>query len=149
MQPCGEQRLHHQMLCHGPARGAADQLAAEKNFQAGEIQPALVGRDVRDIAPPGLLWRGCGEILVQQVRCHWQVVLRIGHRLELAILPATQSKFFTQPLCDELRATIVEPLKRRSKVRKNEHSRSINSTRLDLGTTRLISSRNSRLCALC
>jgi hypothetical protein len=54
----------------------------------------LAGRDVRDIATSGLIWRGCGEILVQQVRCHWQVVLRIGRRLELALLPATQSKLF-------------------------------------------------------
>ena len=92
-----EQRLHHQMLRHALAHGVADQLAAEQIFQVGEVQPAFVGRDIRDFATLGLIWRGCGEILVQQVRRHWQGMLRIGRRLELAFLPAAQPKLFAQP----------------------------------------------------
>ena len=82
-----EQRLHHQMPGHTLAHGVADQFTAEQILQASEVQPVFVGRNIGDVATP-LLRRGCGVILVQQVRCHRQVVLRIGRRLELPFLLA-------------------------------------------------------------
>jgi hypothetical protein len=62
-------RMHYQMLGHAFTHGVADQFAAEQILQANEVQPAFVGCDVGDVAAPGLIRRGCGEVLVQQMRC--------------------------------------------------------------------------------
>lgn len=41
------QSLHRQMLRRALARGVAYQFAAAQVHQAGEAQPAIVGRDIR------------------------------------------------------------------------------------------------------
>lgn len=43
-------------------------------FPQGNVATQFVGRDVRDIATPGLIGRRDGEVLLQHVRCDGQIV---------------------------------------------------------------------------
>ena len=93
-----EQRLHHKLFCHALAHGIADYFAAKQVLQTSQIQPSLICGDVGNVTAPGLIRSACTEVLVQYIRSDWQVVRRIGRRLELALLLASQAELCTQTL---------------------------------------------------
>lgn len=91
-----EQGLHHQVPCHLLTHCVANDFAGIQVLQSGQVQPALISRDIRQVPSPHLVRRLGGELLLEQVRRHRQIVLRIGRRLELAFLLAAQSQFLAQ-----------------------------------------------------
>jgi hypothetical protein len=46
----------------------ADQAAVAEIADAGEIEDALVGRELGDVGDPALVWPACVEVTLQQVR---------------------------------------------------------------------------------
>jgi len=67
---------------HAPAPN----LATEQVQHHGQVQPALVGRDICDVTRPYLIGGTGSEVALQQVRCNRQVVLAVGgdHKLPFA-----------------------------------------------------------------
>ncbi len=77
--------LPHQLL----------QVMHSKHAQAASPpygRATLAGRTIRDITHPGLVRHAHVEVAFQQIRCDWQIVLRIRRVSELALLLATQSQ---------------------------------------------------------
>src|SRR5450755_3902360 len=62
------------MICHRPA----DDPAAVKVHDGGQIEPPLIGLDVGDVGEPDPVRRGGGEVAVEQVRCDREVVAAVG-----------------------------------------------------------------------
>jgi hypothetical protein len=50
-----------------------------------------------NVTAPGLIWCAHTEVLVQDVQCGWQVMRRVGRRLELALLLAAKAELRPQP----------------------------------------------------
>lgn len=64
-------------------------------LDAGKIQPAPVGSYVLYVTHPSLVWRAHAKMAFWQIRCDWQIVLRIGRISELAFLLVTKPQFGT------------------------------------------------------
>src|ERR1700724_3462320 len=62
------------MIAHRPA----DNPAAVKVHDGGQIEPALIGLDVGDVGEPDGVRRGSDEVPIQQVRSDRKVVAAVG-----------------------------------------------------------------------
>jgi hypothetical protein len=69
-----EKRIAMHLRLHRPTHHPA----TEQVDDHGQKQPALVGRDVGDVASPRQVWRGQGEVAIQQVGCDWKAVSAVG-----------------------------------------------------------------------
>jgi hypothetical protein len=56
----------------------ADDLAAEQIDDAGQVEEAFVGGDIRDVGGPFLVRCVGGEVAVQSIRKHGMVMVGIG-----------------------------------------------------------------------
>jgi hypothetical protein len=77
------------------------QVMHSKHAQAASPpygRATLAGRTIGDIAAPSLIWSAHAKVLVQNVRCDWQVMRRVSRRLEFALLLASQTEFRAQTL---------------------------------------------------
>src|SRR3954469_23379168 len=68
------------------AGGPANDPACEQVDNDGEIQPAFAGPDIGDVGTPLLVGRGCGEVLIEQVRRDWPGVMAVRGPLEPPLL---------------------------------------------------------------
>lgn len=72
------QYITDQLSFHAPVHRPANDFAAIQVQYRGQIQPSLIAPQVGDITDPFLIGRtGCG-ILLEQVRSHWQAMVRIS-----------------------------------------------------------------------
>ena len=94
-----EQGSPGQFRKHPLSHRITDDLARENVFDPSEIQPALTSGDVSQVADPDLVRRSRSEVLVQQIRCHRELVTRVGRHLEPAPLAAIQAHGAAQT-CD-------------------------------------------------
>lgn len=85
------QGIANQVGRHAFVHGPADHHPRIQIDDHCQIQPAFLRMQVGDVTHPFLIWRRCLEILLEQVLCHWQGVLRIGRGLELLGGLGTQS----------------------------------------------------------
>ena len=68
-------------LCVNPIRKCvADNLSGAKVFHDCQVQPALAGRDIGDVAHPGLIRALEGKIPHQQIGCNGMGMVRICSR---------------------------------------------------------------------
>ncbi len=93
------QSLADQFLRHSRAHGIADDLAGKHIFDACEVQPTLISRNVGDVTHPHLARLGRFELLVQQVICYRQIVVGVGRGFEFALLDAANA-FFPPQSCN-------------------------------------------------
>lgn len=63
----------------------AEHLPAEQVNDARQVQPALVGGDLRDVARPHTVWSRRREVSLQQIGRNRQVVFAIGRIDKLAL----------------------------------------------------------------
>ena len=91
MQPRGgahkataTQRPDRQIALHAVADGPANDAPRMQVQDHSQIQPALAGPDVTDIACPFLVWLGCMEVAIQQVRRDVEGMIAVRGRLEFA-----------------------------------------------------------------
>jgi hypothetical protein len=83
-------------LC--PPHRPAHHLAAEQIDDHRQEQPAFLGGDVGDFPSPGLVGPGGGEVAVQQIRCHRQIMPASGGHPETPLGACTDAEFLHQPL---------------------------------------------------
>ena len=127
---CGQRQFLGHRIAHGPA----DDLAREQIEHQGQVQPALVGRDVGQISQPLLIRRRGLEIAFQYVRRHRVRVLRVrGHHPEPASLAAGQI-MLAHETPDAL--VIDRPLERRAHLG-GHPSPTIATPMLELGAANL------------
>ena len=60
----------------------ANHPACEQVDNDGEVQPAFTGPDTGDVGAPLLVGRGCGKVLIEQVRRDWPGAMAVRGRLE-------------------------------------------------------------------
>src|SRR5947208_9194119 len=89
-------------LLHGPA----DDLAVKQIEHTGKIEPALSRPNVGDVCKPRPV--GCRDtkVLLQAIRRHRQLMLRVRGRLELALALGANAMLAHQPL-DPVKAARV------------------------------------------
>lgn len=85
---CLDERRGHELRRHAMPERVADEFTGVDILDTGQIQPALTGPDVGDVGHPGLVRTRGVKLLIEQVFRHWQVMVRVGGRFELAPLLA-------------------------------------------------------------
>ena len=75
--------LDDQLASHPGRGGPTDDLAIVKIQEDCQVKPALVGRDIGNIADPGAIRGFDSKVLLQQVRRHRKIVFGVGRRFEL------------------------------------------------------------------
>jgi hypothetical protein len=92
------ERTPHQVRRHPGVHRMADHLAGEQILDAGEIQPTVRGRHLRDVGDPGLV-RSCGnKRLGQDILRHWQGMIGLGSRHEPPNWLTAKPQLLAQPL---------------------------------------------------
>lgn len=86
------QGLAHQALAQVIGHRVADDPAAVEVFEAGQIQPTLIGGDIRDVARPDLIGSRHPKSLGQHILGDRQVMARIGGGPKPSFLPAAQAQ---------------------------------------------------------
>lgn len=71
------QRLRRQLLRHPWAHRIAHHFTREDVLDASKIKPSFFRRDIGDIPDPSFVWPRRCKTLLQQVRRHWERVIRI------------------------------------------------------------------------
>ncbi len=66
-EPRHAQRIHDQLLRHARLDRPTHDFTAEKFQHHRQIQPAFVGRQIRDVRGPGLIGQGQREVSFDQV----------------------------------------------------------------------------------
>ena len=98
--PGGAQALADEGGLQGRARGPADQSARGQVEEAGQIQPALPGGDVGDVAQPHLVGHARRAPMQQQVRTHRPTVTAVGRagaRRPSSVAPPTPARACAGP----------------------------------------------------
>ncbi len=67
-------QLGPHVITHRPS----DDLAGCQIEDRGQIQPPFAGCDIGDVGEPDCVWRGCREVLRQQVRRDRQIMTTVG-----------------------------------------------------------------------
>src|SRR4051794_22687270 len=75
----------------------ADHPSCEQVDNDGEVQPAFAGPDIGDVYAPLLVGRGCGKVLIEQVRRDRPGVMAVRGPLEPPLLPTLQAVVAHQP----------------------------------------------------
>src|ERR1700679_4030581 len=86
--PSHLQSVDHQATPHLGLHRPAHHAPAKQIDDHSQEQPALIGRDVGDVTGPRLVWRGHGEVAVQNVWRYGQIMPAIGRCDAKAPLPA-------------------------------------------------------------
>ena len=76
-KPGHRQCVRHDIGRHARLERPANHFPVEQVQNDSQIQPTLVGLQVRDVRCPDLIGRCRHEVSIQQIRCHWQSVLRV------------------------------------------------------------------------
>ena len=86
-----QQRILDQRSLHVRLQAPAHRLPAVQVQHGSQVQPALVGGDVRGVAALHHVGRCRREAVLHQVRGHWQAVCAVGgyHELSPALAPDT------------------------------------------------------------
>ncbi len=77
-EPGHGQRIHDKIGRQARVEQPADPLAVEPIQHDGQIQPALVGSQGRDVGGPDRIRRTRRERTIQLILCHRQAVLRVS-----------------------------------------------------------------------
>ena len=67
--------MHDEGFCHAFAHGVTDEFAVKQVFDASQVEPAFIRRDIRDVRDPRLVRGGDCELSVQTIRYDGQIVL--------------------------------------------------------------------------
>jgi len=82
LEPGHAHCIDHQATFHAFIHRPPHDLPAEQVYDDRQKQPALIGRDVRDVTHPDLVWLRYDELTIQQVARNGQVVDAIGSHPE-------------------------------------------------------------------
>jgi hypothetical protein len=69
----------------------ANDPSCEQVDDDGEIEPAFAGPDIGDVGAPLLVGRGCGKVLIEQVRRDRPSMMAVRGPLEPPLLPRPQA----------------------------------------------------------
>ena len=76
-EPFHLQNIRHQTTLHMRLHAPAQHLAAEQVNNSSQVQPTLVGGDIRDITRLDLIGSFHGEVVLHQIRGNGQLVLTV------------------------------------------------------------------------
>lgn len=97
-KPGHPQSIRHNIGRHARLERPADHFPVEQIQNNGKVQPAFVGPQVRDVRRPDQIGGGWHEVPVQQIRCHWQTVLRICRDLVAPLVAGSDAVLTHEPL---------------------------------------------------
>src|SRR5260370_783025 len=97
-KPGHRQRVRHDVCRHARLERPANHLAVEQVQNDGEVQPAFVGPQVRDVRRPDLVRRCRSEVSVEQIRGHRQTVFRVRGDLVAPLVTGMDAILTHEPL---------------------------------------------------
>lgn len=87
-KPCHRQRVRHEISRHARLDRSAHHFPIEQIEHRGQVQPTLVGPDVRDVRTEHLIGRGGRELAIQQIWRNRRLVLRVRRHTIAALVSA-------------------------------------------------------------
>ncbi len=101
---CHAERADGEFRAHVISHGPADHFAGEQVEDHGQVEPALAGRDIRDIGQPDLIGAVGNKVLVQHVFRHGQGMLAVGCADPIAPRRSRPNAVLAHEPCDPLSA---------------------------------------------
>src|SRR5258708_1249150 len=97
-EPRHAQRIDNDVRGHPRFDRPTDDFSVEQIQHDGQVQPAFVCPDIRQIGRPRLIGRGGRKVSIQQVGGYRQRVLRVCRGLVAPLVPAPDTVLTHQPL---------------------------------------------------
>jgi len=90
-EPGHGQRIRGDVRRHARFQGPAHDLAVEQVENDGQVEPAFVRPQIRDVRRPRLIRRTRREVAIQQVFRHRQAVFRVRRHLVAPVVAGTDA----------------------------------------------------------